>query len=38
MWKEKVDQNWDHENKTDIFWNTLHQLQNKKPSKNQIEQ
>ena len=29
LWKEKLSQNWDHKTNTHIFWNTLHQLQNK---------
>jgi len=30
IWKEKLDENWDHKRNTHIYWNTLAQLQNKK--------
>src|SRR5271165_3817224 len=31
IWKEKMDQNWDHKQNSKILWGTIHNLSNKKP-------
>ena len=31
IWKEKLNENWDHKTNTHILWNTIQRLQNKKP-------
>ena len=31
IWKEKIDQNWDHKQNSKILCNTIHNLSNKKP-------
>src|SRR6478735_356151 len=33
IWKEKLDQNWDHKTNTHKLWNTISQLKNKKTKK-----
>lgn len=40
IWKQKIEENWDHKTNTHILWNTLNNLQNKKPKQdhNRIKQ
>jgi hypothetical protein len=32
LWQEKISGNWDHKTNTHILWQTIHNLQNKKPT------
>ena len=32
IWKEKLDQHWDHKQNSKILWDTIHSLSNKKPT------
>jgi hypothetical protein len=31
IWKNKLEQNWDHKTNTHVLWKTIHNLENKKP-------